>query len=308
MDVLLTGASGFLGRNFLLRAPADWRILALYRSDATFPEFVSGLQRPNVTAARCDLADPAQVAALAGKHGREWESCLYLSAKVDIPWSVREPKEDLLLNTAPLLNLLDAVHTSRFIYFSSGAVYDGLKGEVDAGARIAPTLPYAISKLACERYIEFHQRRRQSIENYLVVRFFGAYGPYEAPHKIYTRLVRAFAIEGRKTYSIYGDGRNLIDAMYVDDAIDAIQDMLAGSHWNATINLAIGRPLTIEELVRQAAEALGIASVEVEKQGVAHENIEFWASTREMKDWYGFEPRIPLAQGFPRLRDFLAAR
>jgi nucleoside-diphosphate-sugar epimerase len=308
MDVLLTGASGFMGRNFLLRAPADWRVLALYRSDATFPEFVSGLQRPNITAAQCDLADPAQVAALAEKHGREWESCLYLSAKVDIPWSVREPKEDLLLNTAPLLNLLEAVHTSRFVYFSSGAVYDGLKGEVDAGAQIAPTLPYAISKLACERYIEFHQHRRHSIENYLVVRFFGAYGPYEAPHKIYTRLVRAFAIEGRKTYSIYGDGRNLIDAMYVDDAIDAIQRMLAGSHWNATINLAIGRPLTIEELVRQAAEALGVASVEVEKQGVAHENIEFWASTREMKDWYGFEPRIPLAQGFPRLRDFLAGK
>ena len=55
-----------------------------------------------------------------------------------------------------------------------------------------------------------------------MVRFFGAYGPYEASHKIYTRLVRAFALESRNTYTIYGDGANLIDAMYVDDAIDAV--------------------------------------------------------------------------------------
>jgi len=307
MDIILTGASGFLGRNFLLRAPADWRILALYRNDAAFPQFVCDLHRPNVAAAQCDLADAAQVAALAGRYGREWESCLYLSAKVDIPWSVREPKEDLLQNTVPLLNLLEAFHFGRFVYFSSGAVYDGLKGEVDALTPIAPTLPYAIGKLVCERYIEFHHHRRHSIDNYLIARFFGAYGPYEASHKIYTRLVRAFAMEGRKTYSIYGDGRNLIDAMYVDDATDGIRRMLTGNHWNATLNLAVGLPLTIEELVHQAAEALGVAPVQVEKQGVAHENIEFRASTREMKEWYGFEPRIPLSQGLPRLRDFLAA-
>ena len=306
MDVLLTGASGFMGRNFLLLAPADWRILALYRNDASFPEFVSGLNRPNVTAAQCDLADPAQVSAMAERHGREWESCLFLSAKVDIPWSVREPKQDLLVNVVPLLNLLDAIHAGRFVYFSSGAVYDGLKGEVAPDAKIAPTLPYAISKLAAENYVQFHQRRRHSIDNYLVVRFFGAYGPYEASHKIYTRLVRAFAFEGRDTYTIYGDGANLIDAMYVDDAIDAVERMLTGSHWNVTINLASGRPITIETLVREAGEALGVRPVHVDKQGVAHENIEFWASTHEMQSWYGFTPGISLAEGLPRLRDFLA--
>ena len=308
MDVLLTGASGFMGRNFILRAPADWRIVALYRNDAAFPEFVSGLNRANVTAVRCDLADPAQISALAEQHGREWESCLYLSARVDIPWSVREPKEDLLVNVAPVLNLLEVIHIGRLVYFSSGAVYDGLQGEVGPDTKIAPTLPYAISKLAAEQYIQFHHHRRRSIDNYLLVRFFGAYGPYEAAHKIYTRLVRAFAMEGQHQYTIYGDGRNLIDAMYVDDAIDAIQRMLTGNRWNATINLASGSPTTIEALVREAAEALGVRPVHVEKQGVAHENIEFWASTREMREWYGFQPRITLAEGFPRLRDFLAAQ
>jgi len=306
MDLLVTGASGFLGRNFLLRAPRDWRITALYRRDATFPKFVACLQRPNVAAVECDLADPAQVAGLVAKHGRDWESCLYLAAKVDIPWSVREPQQDLLVNTAPLLNLLDAIHVGRFVYFSSGAVYDGLQGEVGPRMNVTPTLPYAISKLACERYVEFYHRRRKSLDRYMVVRFFGAYGPYEASHKIYTRLVRAFAVEGQTTYTIYGDGRNLIDAMYVDDAADAIRRIVTGSHWNAVIDLASGHPVTIETLVREAANAFGVPHAHIQKEGIAHENIEFWASNREMRDWYGFDPQIPLAQGLPQLRDFLS--
>src|SRR6185312_253553 len=240
MNLLLTGASGFIGRNLLLRAPEGWRILALYRNSASFPAFISGLNNPNITAAQCDLDSPEQVARLFDQFGSDWESCLYLAAKVDIPWSVREPKQDLLLNTGPLLNLLEGLHAGRFIYFSSGAVYDGLTGEIHPHTPFSPTLPYAISKLACERYVEFFGARRSSLEKYLIVRFFGAYGPYEAPHKIYTRLIEAFAIQGKSSYKIYGDGRNLIDAMYVEDAVEAIRRMLVGDHWNDSVNLAAG--------------------------------------------------------------------
>ena len=305
MKILLTGASGFLGRNFILRAPGHWNILAVYRNDTGFPEFLSALGRENIRAARCDLADAEQTSALVQQYGSEWECCLYLSAKVDIPWSTREPRNDLLLNACPLLNLLDSIQAQRLIYFSSGAVYDGLRGQVSADSNIAPTLPYAISKLACERYVEFYHQRRKSVEAFLNVRFFGAYGPYEAAHKIYTRLVRAFALEGQTGYTIYGDGRNLIDAMYVDDAIDVIQRMLTGNYWNATIDLASGHPVTIEELVREAAAALGVSALQLEKSGVAHENIEFRVSTEALKTHYGFEPRIGLSAGILQLRDFL---
>jgi nucleoside-diphosphate-sugar epimerase len=305
MNVLLTGASGFLGRNLLLRAPAGWRILAVYRNSADFPEFVAGLDNPGLTVARCDLEDAEQVSRLFQDFGSEWESCLYLAAKVDIPGSVREPKQDLLVNTGGLLNLLARLRARRFVYFSSGAVYDGLSGEIHPHTPFSPTLPYAISKLASERYVQFYGERHGSLENYLIVRFFGAYGPYEAAHKIYTRLVRAFAIEGRNSYTIYGDGRNLIDAMYVDDAIEAIRRILTGDHWNDMINLAGGNPVTIETLIHEAGRALGLSHVRMDRQGVAHESNRFWGSTSEMSKYFGFEPKIGLAEGFSRFRDFL---
>jgi nucleoside-diphosphate-sugar epimerase len=308
MRILLTGASGFMGRNTILYAPGNWQIVALYARDQGFPDFIAHANRPNVIPVACDLSNPEEVAALVRKHGAEWECCLYLAAKVDIPWSVKEPAEDLRANAFPLLTLLDRIHAHKLVYFSSGAVYDGASGEVGPQTPLSPTLPYAISKAVCERYVEFYHRRRGSIGNYLIVRFFGAYGPYEAPHKIYTRLIRAFAWERRTNYTIYGDGQNLIDAMYIDDAVEAIRRLVAGDHWNDTVNLAGGNPLTIQSLVQAAAKALGAGPIRIEKEGIANESNRFWGSTREMKELYGFEPQIGLAEGFQRFREFLFSR
>ena len=305
MDILVTGASGFLGRNFLLSAPDSWRILALYRNDDSFPDFVAGLNRPGITAVHCDLSSQAEIAALIERFGRDWEHCVYLAAKVDIPWSVREPGGDLEANVVPLLNLLDHIRVRRFIYFSSGAVYDGLEGEVRPDLALSPTLPYAISKLAAERYVECYARRKRFIDEFVIVRFFGAYGPYEAPHKIYTRLIRAFAFERRAEYSIYGDGRNIIDAMYVDDAVAAIWKILGGSPSNCIVNLAAGTPLSIEALVTSVAQALGIESPHIQKEGIAHESNLFWGSTAATRDLFGFSPQISLASGIRLFRRFL---
>ena len=307
MRLLLTGASGFLGRNVILSAPDDWRITALFHNDAGFPEFVKRMARSQVVAVRCDLADREQVAEFFEKNSRTWDCCLYLAARVDIPWSVREPHADLFLNTGSLLNLLEGISAQRFVYFSSGAVYDGLAGEVHPNAPLNPTLPYAISKLACERYVEFYQRRKRSIERSLIVRFFGAYGPYEAPHKIYSRVIRAIAFEKRDVYTIYGDGSNLIDAMYVADAVTAIQRMVVGDHWNDTVNLAGGSPIPIDTLVQEIGKILRPGGIQIEKEGVAHESNAFWGSTSEMREHYSFTPTITLAEGITRFRTFLEA-
>jgi nucleoside-diphosphate-sugar epimerase len=301
MNLLVTGASGFLGRNLLLRAPADWRIVALYNRDDRFPRFLAGLNRPNIVAAQYDLASPGDVARFTREHGGKWEACLYLAGKVDIPWSVREPKNDLLANTLPVLNLLGLIRVEKIVYFSSGAVYDGNIGEVGPDAPVAPTLPYAISKLAIEHYIRFFHDRRRSVGKYLIVRFFGAYGPYEAEHKIYTQLIRTLGIEKRDHYTIYGDGTNLIDAMHVDDAVEAVRRMLTGDRWNLTVNLAAGHPRRIDELVQAVGAALGVPAVKIQKGSVR-------GSVREMRELFGFQPTIELADGVCRFRDFLAGK
>jgi len=304
MRILLTGASGFVGRNVLLRAPVDWEIVALYSNDQSFPGFVSALNRPNFTACQVDLRSTQEITAAFARYGTDWDCCLYLAAKVDIPWSVQNPKDDLIFNTLSLLNLLETIKVDRFVYMSSGAVYDGLQGEVDSSCPVYPTLPYAISKLTSEEYVRTFCLRRKTIARHTIVRFFGAYGPYEASHKIYGRLVRRFGIERNSSYELYGDGSNLIDAMYIDDAVDALL-LIANDPHDTTLDLAGGHPISIEELVRQAAQVFGITALRIQKSGIAHESNSFWGSTRGMYERYGYKTRVDLAEGLRRFRKFM---
>src|SRR4029453_6016727 len=84
--------------------------------------------------------------------------------------------------------------------------------------RVGAPLPYAISKLASEEYIRFYADRRGAPANFINVRFFGAFGPYEPLRKITPRFLTAVG-RGDRDFTLRGDGRNLIDFMYVDDAV-----------------------------------------------------------------------------------------
>ena len=149
MRLLITGASGFLGRNMLLALPRDWEIVAPYRpGNATLPEFVARHHLDHVRLLPCDLTDAAQVAEAARQSGTAFDSCLYCASNTSIPDSVRDPVGDLTTNAIGLLNTLERWTCDHFIYLSSGAVYVGLEGVVNPRSPVSPGLPYAISKLA----------------------------------------------------------------------------------------------------------------------------------------------------------------
>ena len=303
MKVLVTGASGFIGRNVLLGLPADWRVVATWHRDESFPGFLRASRLDHVEPWRGDLAEAGDVAALA-RHAGSFDACVYLAANGDPARSVHAPAEDLRANALALVNVVSACRFGRFVFFSSGAVYDGLRGPVGPESALCPTLPYAISKWAAERYV-MHARKHGAIETASIVRFFGAYGPHEPERKIYGRLVRQFAFERAPRFAIRGDGSNLIDAMHVDDTVRAVKAILAGAADSRTFDLCSGAPLTLTELVRSAARRFGVEP-QIEYVGEVPEYIEFRSTDTTMRDAFGFRPAIALDEGLERFRDWIA--
>lgn len=303
MRVIVTGASGFIGRNLLLRAPRDWDIIAVHRRAAALDAFVAEHRLTHVRPFRCDLLNGEEVQALARAAGGPADAVMYLAANGDPAASADHPRWDLEANTAALVSFLEHCPATHLVYTSSGAVYDGLQGDVSPSTAVSPRLPYAIAKLASEQYIRFFAERRGTLGSYVNVRFFGAYGPYEAERKITTRWLQAMAA-GAREFVVRGDGHNLIDFMYVDDAVDGFLALLGARGERLTVDFASGAPISVNDVVAAMARVAG-ASITVRHQGSVSEYIQFRSADASMRERFGVTPRIPFEDGLRRLKTFL---
>src|SRR5262245_36412428 len=305
MRVLVTGASGFIRHNLLLRAPRDWQIVAIYNHTPGLDEFVRRHQLANVRAVRCDLSAADAVAAFARTDGT-FDACLYLAANGDPARSAERPAWDLQRNTVALVTCLEHVRVGHFVYVSSGAVYDGLSGPVTPATAVAPRLPYAISKLASEHYLRAFAERRRTVGSFINVRFFGAYGPYEPDRKITTRWLRGL-MSGQREFAIRGNGENLIDFMYVDDAVDGFLALTKAAGYSGTVDFASGAPVSVNAVVQTMAQVLG-ASVTIRHEGHTEEYIQFRSADTTMRERFDVAPKVTFEDGVRRLHGFLASR
>lgn len=304
MVLVLTGASGFIGHNVLLRAPRDWTIYAVYHSTPGLEQFVQQHGLTNVRPVRCNLLNESDVQSLARTIGPTPDAMLYLAANGDPAASATRPRWDLESNTVAFVTCLEHCPANHVVYVSSGAVYDGLTGAVTPLTAVSPRLPYAISKLASEQYLRFFAEHGSTVRSYVNVRFFGAYGPYEAARKITTRWLQALA-NGQREFVIRGDGKNLIDFMYVDDAVDGFLALVKAQGVRLTVDFASGSPVTVNDIVKTMGTALGV-DVSVRHEGVVPEYIQFHSADTTMRERFGFAPAVSFADGLKRLSNFLA--
>ena len=315
MKILVVGGSGFIGRNFInrislpfggLRTP--YTCYATYNTSVEFPASLSISWDGYTQAVKVDLLRAQETTDIMKSIGNKFDVCLYAMGNSDIGKSCKDPDFDIKMNINALLNLIQSIYVKKFIFISSGAVYEGHKGLVNPTLPVNPTIPYAINKLMSERYIDYFQKHTDHIDNYLCLRFFGAYGPLELPRKIYTNLVKAFHFDKKNEYVITGDGKNYIDAMYVDDMTNALVKMVESDKGNKILDFCFGRPLTINELVMKAARVFSIEDLTLKHNGTSSEYTTFYASSDEIKALFGFAPCIGLGCGLKDFSDYLSVQ
>jgi len=300
--VLVTGASGFIGRNLLLAAPRSWDIVALYNKSTDFVDFVSTSNLTSIKPVKVDLLCQGDIEEISGFY----DLGFHLAGNTDPTLSASDPRKDLLDNSCVTVNVLEKCHFGKLIYFSSGAVYDGLSGKVTPALKLDPTLPYAISKLASEQYVKWF-KKKGSVSRYLILRFFGAFGPWEPRRKIYSRLVKTFSLMRSERFEVRGDGSNFIDAMYVDDCIEGVLLAARSGISDAVIDFAKGEPMTVDELVMRAARTFGIERVEIVHQGSTAEPIRFYPDSKVFRQAFGWEPKTTLERGLESLSSWLSS-
>ena len=109
---------------------------------------------------------------------------------------------------------------------------------------------------------------------------------------------------GQREFVIRGDGQNLIDFMYVDDAVDGFLALVQARGARLTVDFASGTPVSINDVVRTMAATLGV-DVTVRHEGTVAEYIQFHSADTAMRERFGVAPSISFADGLKRLSAFL---
>lgn len=300
MRLLLAGGSGFLGRNVLLATPRDWEVNATYFASEAFPAWLEASGLDHVTPIRVDLRDGGTVEKTLS--AIQPEVCLFLAADTRISRLVENPSLDVHNNIVPIANVLHHCRGGSLVFVSSGAVYMGHEGPVSPGTPLRPTIPYAISKHAAELYVR-SATERGWFSGCVILRFFGAYGPYEAARKFTTKLVHAAQVRQRE-FTIFGDGYNLIDVMHVEDAVRGLLAAIRGSAGSMTLDFCAGSPATLNEFASRVARIFG-HTFELLHEGESPEYIRFHASPDGMARALGIRAEISLEEGMKRLDAWL---
>lgn len=227
------------------------------------------------------------------------EVVFHLAAFVSVPESFERPERCLSVNVTGLQHLLESAvrHGVRKIVFSSSsAVYADEPAIPKCESELpGPTSPYGATKLHGEHLLALYERVYGLA--WVALRYFNVFGPGQTPESEYAAVIPAFldrALRG-VDLTIYGDGSQTRDFIYVDDVVAA--NVQAVAHGQGIYNIGMGQAYSIlhlaEAVIRLGGgtNRLNFAPV---RRGDARCSVADNSLARRELDW---TPRWLLSEG-----------
>jgi UDP-glucose 4-epimerase len=262
--VLVTGGAGFIGSHV-----AD-RFIAAGHDVTVIDSLVTGkrAQVPSqATFHELDIRSPeAQQVVREGG----FDLVAHLAAQIDVRISVDDPARDASVNILGTLNLLEGARNAtggrrpRFIIASTGGA---LYGDFVTPPNVEdypkdPDAPYGIGKLSAELYMSYYGRIHGM--ECVALRFGNVYGPRQDPHGE-AGVIAIFCgrIQAGRALTIFGDGSQTRDYIYVGDVADAFVTAAAatlpapGRLDVRGFNIGTGIETSVVELAEQLRRAAG---------------------------------------------------
>ncbi len=302
---LVTGGAGFIGGHL---------VEALVRRDARVRVFdnLSTGSRSNLTAVggdveflEGDIRDLDAVRrAMAGV-----DVVLHQAAVPSVQRSLDDPLTTNAVNVDGTLNVLVAARDAgvqRVVAASSSSVYGdtAVLPKVETMAA-DPRSPYAVSKLAAERYC------RAFTIGYglptVALRYFNVFGPRQDPESHYAAVIPRFiaAMLQEESPVLYGDGQQSRDFTYIENVIHA--NLLAAdapTDVSGIYNVATGTRITLLDVVAQLGDLLAV-QIPVQHAAARRGDVRHsQASIDAIASALGYAPRVDFASGLAQTVEY----
>ena len=245
MKVLITGGAGFIGSHIV-----DQLILQGHEV-VVLDDLSSGsLQNVNSEAAfvKLNILDPE----LWDVFERErFAAVIHLAAQTIVSSSLEHPDIDAQVNVLGTLQVLEGCRRTgveRIVFSSSAAVYGDVSAlPVPEDAPKQPASFYGLSKLTAERYIQMYHELYGL--HYMILRYANVYGERQGDRGE-GGVVSIFArgMQGRKPLTVFGDGMQTRDFVYVGDVAAANVQAITTRTSNRILNISTQTEISVNKL------------------------------------------------------------
>ncbi|MFI9155365.1 dTDP-glucose 4,6-dehydratase [Streptomyces sp. NPDC053367] len=309
MNLLVTGAAGFIGSTYVRMLLADERPDAPHITvldKLTYAGTLDNLppDHPRLRFVRGDICD----APLVDKLVSESDQLVHFAAESHVDRSIEGAADFVRTNVLGTQTLLDAAlrhGVGPFVHISTDEVY----GSIETGSwpethPLSPNSPYSASKASSDLLaLAYHRTHGLDVR---VTRCSNNYGPHQFPEKVIPLFVTNL-LDGGKV-PLYGEGRNVRDWLHVEDHCHGVELVRTGGRPGEVYNIGGGTELTNKELTGLLLEACGAGweMVEHVPDRKGHD-LRYSVDWTKARTELGYRPRHDFTEGLAATVDWYRA-
>ncbi len=303
--ILVTGGAGFIGSHIAEALVKDGNEVTILDDLSTGSEKNLNGFKSKVKFVKGSITDRNLLAELTNNT----DVIFHEAAQISVVESIKHPGKTWEINirgTKLLLNAAVNAKVKRVIFASSAAVYGRAQPPLHEGIVSKPTSNYGDSKRMGEMLMrEYYEKEKLETVS---LRYFNVYGPRQNPASPYSGVISIFAkalAEG-KNPTIFGNGMQTRDFVYIDDVVKAnILAMKSKKAVGNVFNVGTGKQVTVLDLLGIMKKKMK-TEVEAEFSQTRPGDIMYsYADMKKSKETLGFEAETDLENGLERTLEWI---